>query len=132
MNSYNNTKLSPKKTFLKCGTCSRAMYHLLNHEFANTKPDEEKASDLLAGGIAMKGHQCGMLWGGTLAIGTEVYRRYNNTNDAVAIAINASKYLIESFNNRAKTVNCRDITNVDWEKKSQFVIFVLKIGRAHV
>ena len=148
--------LNPKKTFWKCGTCSCAMFHLLNHEFDNVKPAEEKASDLLAGGIAMKGRQCGMLWGGALAVGAESFRRIcsgnetlddesflndndrnkalnnktlRNNNDryeATAAAVNASKCLIESFHHRAGTVNCRDITKVDWEKKSHFVIFFLK------
>ena len=126
MDNSEKIKLNPRKIFLKCGTCSRAMYHLLNHEFDNISPDEEKASDLLAGGIAMKGHQCGMLWGGALAIGSESFRRYSNINEATAAAINASKYLIESFRRRAGTVNCRDITKVNWEKKSHLVVFFLK------
>ena len=106
MENSNKVTLSPRKTFLKCGTCSRAMYHLLNHEFDNIKPTEEQASDLLAGGIAMKGHQCGMLWGGALAIGAESFRRYSDKDVAIATAINASKYLTESFYHRAGTVNC--------------------------
>ena len=126
MNNSDKVKLNPRKTFWKCGACSRAMFHLLNHKFDNAEPEEEKAADLLAGGIAMKGYQCGMLWGGALAIGAESFRRYNDKNEATAAAINASKHLIESFHNRAGTVNCRDITKVDWKKKSHFVIFLLK------
>ena len=126
MNNSDKVKLNPRKTFWKCGACSRAMFHLLNHEFDNVKPEEEKAADLLAGGIAMKGYQCGMLWGGALAIGAESFRRYNDKNEATVAAINASKHLIESFHHRAGTVNCRDITKVDWEKRSHFVIFLLK------
>ena len=126
MDNSEKIKLNPRKTFWKCGAYSNAMFYLLNHEFDNIKPAEEKASDLLAGGIAMKGHQCGMLWGGALAIGAESFHRYNNTNEATTAAINASKYLIESFHHKAGTVDCRDITKVDWEKKSHFVIFLLK------
>jgi len=126
MDNSNKIKLNPRKTFWKCGACSRAMFHLLNHEFNNIKPTEEKASDLLAGGIAMKGHQCGMLWGGALAIGAESFNKFNDTDEATSAAVHASKYLIESFHHRAGTVNCRDITKVDWGKKSHFVIFLLK------
>ena len=126
MENSNKFKLNPRKTFWKCGTCSCAMFHLLNHEFDNIKPAEEKASDILAGGIAMKGHQCGMLWGGALAIGAEAFRTYNDRDEATTAAVIASKYLIESFHHRAGTVNCRDITKVNWEKKSHFVIFFLK------
>ena len=141
MDKPDKIKLNPRKTFWKCGTCSCAMFHLLNHEFDNIKPAEEKASDMLAGGLAMKGYQCGMLWGGALAIGAESFKsikkadksvdneslhKHYDKDEATAAAVNASKYLIESFRHRAGTVNCRDITKVDWEKKSHFVIFFLK------
>jgi C_GCAxxG_C_C family probable redox protein len=119
-------KLNPRKTFWKCGACSHAMFHLLNHEFENVKPQEEKASDILAGGIAQKGHQCGMLWGGSLAIGTEAFRKYKDKNKAIAMAINASKLLVDSFHKRTHTVNCRDISKVDWDNKFDFAIHMLK------
>jgi len=119
-------KLNPRKTFWKCGACSHAMFHLLNHEFDNVKPNEEKASDILAGGIAQKGHQCGMIWGGSLAIGAEAFRKYDDKHKAVATAINASKLLVNSFHKRAHTVNCKDISKVDWENKFDFAIYMLK------
>ena len=65
-----------------------------------------------------------MLWGGALAIGTESFnsinavdkaldcesfRKHKGIDEATAAAINASKYLIESFHQRAGTVNCRNI-----------------------
>jgi C_GCAxxG_C_C family probable redox protein len=126
-------KINPRKTFWKCGACSHAMFHLLNHEFENVKPQEEKASDMLAGGIAQKGHQCGMLWGGSLAIGTEAYRKYEDKNMAIASAVNASKQLVDSFHKRTKTVNCRDISRVDWENKFQLTIYMIKtIARGFV
>ncbi len=120
------SKLNPRKVFWECGTCSQAMFHLLNHEFDNLKPREEKASDLLAGGIAKKGHQCGMLWGGSLAIGTEAYRKYEDKNHAIAAAINASKQLVDSFHKRTHTVNCRDISKVDWGNKYDMAFYMLK------
>jgi C_GCAxxG_C_C family probable redox protein len=119
-------KLNPRKVFWKCGACSHAVFHLLNHEFENVKPKEEKASDMLAGGIALKGHQCGMLWGGALAIGTEAFRKYGDKDKATATAINASKLLVDSFQRRTHSANCRDITKVDWENKFQFTIYMLK------
>jgi C_GCAxxG_C_C family probable redox protein len=125
-NASNKKKLNPRKTFWKCGACSHAMFHLLNHEFDNMKPKEEKASDMLAGGIAQKGHQCGMLWGGSLAVGTEAFRKFDDKNKAIAMAINASKLLMDSFHERTKTVNCKDISRVDWDNKFQFMIYMLK------
>jgi C_GCAxxG_C_C family probable redox protein len=126
MNS-NKVKLNPRTVFWKCGACSHAMFHLLNHEFDNSREDEEKASDLLAGGIAQKGHQCGMLWGAALAVGTESFRKYEDKNESIASAITTSGYLVESFSKRTKTVNCSDISNVDWENKFDFALYMLKI-----
>lgn len=119
-------KLNPRMTFWKCGACSHAVFHLLNHEFENVKPKEEKASDILAGGIAQKGHQCGMLWGGSLAVGTESFKRFEDKNKAVARAIHASKLLMDSFYKRTKNVNCKDIVRTDWENKFELTLYMLK------
>jgi ribosomal protein S27E len=102
------------------------MFHLLNHEFNNEKPQEEKASDLLAGGINQKGHQCGLLWGASLAVGAESYKRYKDSNEAVYAAIIASQHILQSFEKRTKTVNCRDIAKVDWENRLQFIIYMIR------
>ncbi|MEN8249942.1 MAG: C-GCAxxG-C-C family (seleno)protein [Bacteroidota bacterium] len=119
-------KLSPRKTFWNDGACSHAMFHLINHEFDNSKVNEEKAADIMAGGLAQKGYQCGMLWGGALAVGTESYRRYKDKDEATASAIIASQHLIESFSDRTKAVNCREITGVDFGNKLEFAISMIK------
>ena len=126
MNNSNKTKLNPRKAFWKCGACSHAMFHLLNYEFDNPKEVEERASDLLGGGIAQMGYQCGMLWGGALAVGAESFRRYNDHNQAIAVAITASQLLVESFIKRTKTVNCREITGVDFTNKLDFMLYMVK------
>ena len=126
MNNSNRVKLNPRKVFWKCGTCSQAMFHLLNHEFDNLKENEEKASDLLAGGIAQKGYQCGMIWGAALAVGAESFRRYSDKSEAIASAITASQRLMESFTKRTKSADCRDISRVDWESKLDMAIYMVK------
>ncbi|MFA5849510.1 MAG: C-GCAxxG-C-C family (seleno)protein [Bacteroidales bacterium] len=126
MTNSTKTKLNPRNAFWKCGSCSGAMFHLVNHEFANHKENEEKALDLLAGGVAQKGYQCGMLWGGALAVGAESFLRYSDNSEAIASAVTASKHLVVSFNKRSKTINCRDISKVDWENKREFVTFMVK------
>jgi C_GCAxxG_C_C family probable redox protein len=126
MNNPDKVTLNPRKVFWKCGACSHAMFHLLNHEFDNPKENEEKASDLLAGGIAQKGYQCGMLWGAALAVGAESFRKYSDKSEAIASAITASQHLVESFAKRTKSVNCRDITKVNWESKFDIAIYMVK------
>jgi len=61
-----NKEIAPNDTkdiFRNCGTCSQTFFYLLNREFGHRKENEERAADLLAGGLRHRGFQCGMLWG---------------------------------------------------------------------
>ncbi|MFA7418163.1 MAG: C-GCAxxG-C-C family (seleno)protein [Melioribacteraceae bacterium] len=118
-------KSDTKKVFLKKGTCSRTLFYILNREFGNLKEEEEQASDPLAGGIAQEGYQCGMLWGAALAVGAESFRRYENHGEAIAHAISATQYILESFINRAKSANCGVITNCDFNGKFGLAKFLI-------
>jgi len=125
----NNSKTIPrdvKKTFAKCGACSHTFFYLLNREFGYPKVNEESASDPLAGGLMSKQQQCGMLWGSTLAVGAESFRRNKNRDQSIAVAINATQHLVESFSKRAKSVNCRDIIGIDISNKFDIAKFMLK------
>lgn len=104
-------KNDAKKVFKEKGTCSNTFAYLLNREFGNNKFLEERATDPLAGGLMQKGHQCGMLWGASLAVGAEAYRRSQNSDEPIRLAIIATQKLLESFSKRTNTINCRDITH---------------------
>ena len=106
-----------RKVFLKLGTCSRTFFHILNREFGHERELEERASDSLAGGIMQKGHQCGMLWGASLAVGAEAYRQCNDRDQAIRVAVHATQKVMASFSEREHTVNCRDITRCDFSNK---------------
>ncbi len=106
-----------KKVFRKLGTCSRTFFYILNREFGHLKEREERASDVLAGGIMQKGHQCGMLWGASLAAGAEAYRKCKNNSLAIDVAINATQKIMKSFAEREKTINCREITHCNFSSK---------------
>lgn len=115
-----NVKDGPKdgkKVFRKLGTCSRTFFHILNREFGHPKDLEERAADSLAGGIMQEGHQCGMLWGASLAVGAEAYRRCNDQNQSICVAIHATQSLMESFLKRENTIKCREITKCDFSNK---------------
>lgn len=126
MESSAINKNDAKKVFKELGTCSRTFFHILNREFDHTKDTEERAADPLAGGIMQKGHQCGMLWGATLAVGTESYRRCNDRDQAIGLAIKGSQKLIESFSKRTETVNCRDITHCKMDSFIGMTKFMVK------
>ena len=74
------------KVFRKLRTCSRTFFHILNREFGHPKELEELAADSLAGGILQQGQQCGMLWGASLAVGGEAYRKCTDQNEAICVA----------------------------------------------
>ena len=114
-----------KKVFIKKGTCSRTFCFLLNREYGHPMDDEEKAADPLAGGILQRGHQCGMLWGASLAAGAESFRRYKSSGRATASAIIATQSMESSFTNQTKTVNCRDYTDCDFTSKWSFAKYMI-------
>jgi hypothetical protein len=114
----NAVKNDAKRVFLKKGTCSQTLCYLLNREFGYLKENEERATDPLAGGLMQTGHQCGMLWGSTLAVGAESFRRHGNREKAIGAAIIATQHLVDSFEKRAGSVNCCDITGCDFTSKS--------------
>ena len=91
---------------------------------------EERAVMQLAGGIMGSGYQCGMLWGGALAAGAQAYRLYGAGARAEVEALLASQKIVESFQARAKEINCSDITEIEWKKpsKGQIVKFFAKGG----
>ncbi len=115
-----------KKLFSRCGTCSKTFYTLLNNEFGCPKINEENASDPLAGGLLNTQNQCGMLWGSALAVGAESYRRHRNNKQALAMAVNGTQHLVNSFKKRTNTVNCREVIGVDISDKIGVAGFMLK------
>ena len=120
-------KNNAKEVFRKCGTCSRTFAHLFNREFGHPQEHEEKALNPLAGGIMNGGYQCGMLWGATLAVGSESYRRNNNLDKAINVAIGATQNIMESFVKKTNTVNCKEIIGYDLNSKLGMAKFMLKI-----
>lgn len=125
----NNSKEFPdtKKVFKACGTCSRTFFYNLNREFGHLKENEERASDLLAGGLMQTGHQCGMLWGASLSIGVECFRRYRDQNQAQSAAISTSQHLMKSFSETVGTVNCREVTGYDMTNFFDMIKFIFKV-----
>ncbi len=110
-------KRDTKRVFLKMGTCSRTFFYILNREFGFPLENEERAADPLAGGILQQGYQCGMLWGASLAVGAESFRRCGDRGRATGITIKATQHIMESFINRTKSADCIDITNCNWSSK---------------
>ena len=120
MNKSKEIKLKTKRIFLKKGTCSRAMFYILDREFGNPMDEEEQAVDPLAGGILQQGYQCGLLWGTSMAIGAEAYRRYDNIDNAIGAAIKGTQLAVKHFTKTAKTIECSEITDCNFKNKWSF------------
>ncbi len=87
---------------------------------------EEKASMILAGGIAGQGFQCGMLWGAALAAGAQAYQVFGSDSQAEAAAIIASQGAVESFCTQSRNeINCLEITELNFQGENQ-VLPILK------
>ena len=119
-------KRDTKRVFLKKGTCSRTFFYLLNREFGHPMNDEEQAADPLAGGIFQQGYQCGMLWGASLALGAESFRRTGKLNQSIHMAIQATRHVMTSFVERAKSPDCLEITDTDWGSKWSIVKYMAR------
>ncbi|MEY8021662.1 C-GCAxxG-C-C family (seleno)protein [Muriicola sp. SD30] len=120
-----NAPTDGKKVFRELRTCSRTLCYMINREFGHPNELVERAADVLAGGILQQGHQCGMLWGASLAAGAESYRRFGNTDLAIKVTIKATQNIVSSFEQREKTTSCREITRCDFSNKLSFAKYML-------
>jgi hypothetical protein len=114
-----------KKIFRKLGACSSTFFHILNREFGYQLDAEVQASAPLAGGIVQQGYQCGMLWGASLAVGAESYRRNDDPSQAIGVAIITTQNVMESFYDRTNSHDCLDITSCDWSNKFSLAKYML-------
>jgi len=99
-----------REQFRRCETCSRTFGFLLDREFGHVSDAHERALTKLAGGILNKGYQCGMLWGACMGVGAEAARRCDDPSEAVGLALAASRAVVDSFEGRTQTIDCRDVT----------------------
>jgi hypothetical protein len=76
---------------------------------------EEHATLPLAGGIEQMGFQCGQLWGAALAAGAQAHRLYGPGPRAEAAAVIAAQRLAQSFRGSYRSINCAEVTDLDWK-----------------
>jgi hypothetical protein len=93
---------------------------VVDDSFGNPLKLEEKATMILAGGIATQGYQCGMLWGAALAAGAQAYQLYGSGRQAEAAAINGAQRAVESFRALSNNeINCLEITEINFQGNNQ-------------
>ena len=113
--------------FLKVGTCSEALVHVIDRAFDNPLKLEENASMPLAGGIMQHGYQCGMIWGAALAAGAQAYRLFGAGPQAETRAVMAAQRVVKSFHARYNTINCLEITDIDNTSSTMKMIYFFLI-----
>jgi hypothetical protein len=67
-----------------------------------------------------------MIWGASLAVGAEAFRRTGNLDQAIGMAIQGSRSVVESFTSRTGTMDCGDITETDWTKKWGILKYMIR------
>jgi len=102
------------RTFLRTGMCSVTLCRVLDNGFEHPLELEEKASELLAGGILSRGYQCGQVWGAALAAGAQAHRLLGSGPQAETAAVAAARHLTEAFRDRYGSCDCRTVTGVDF------------------
>ena len=65
-----------------------------------------------------------MLWGASMAVGAESFRRCEDRGEAISTAIIATKHMTESFLSSAKSIDCGDITETDFGNKWSFAKYM--------
>ncbi len=66
-----------------------------------------------------------MLWGASLALGTESFRRCDYKGEAIAMAMTATQHIVESFLGSAKSIECEEITETDMTNKWSLAKYML-------
>lgn len=118
------------RAFLRLGTCSEAVMNVVDRGLGRPLEREESATVPLAGGMMQHGYQCGMLWGATLAAGAEAFGRFGAGPLAETRAIQAAQRVVASFRTQAKSINCFEITELDWvhARRGQILRFIARGG----
>lgn len=119
-------KNDTKKLFLTKGTCSQVFIHIINRELGNQAEIEFKAAEFFSGGINQQGYQCGMLWGSSMAVAIEAYKRNKNLSEIIPQIVNTTRMLIDSFISESQSPDCVDITDTDFTKKGAIAKYFIR------
>jgi hypothetical protein len=103
---------------------------VVNASFDHPLVLEERAAAPLAGGIQQMGFQCGQVWGAALAAGAQAHQLYGPGPQAEAAAVAAAQRLATTFAGAYKSINCSDVTQLDWRntKTAQLLGYILRGG----
>ena len=65
-----------------------------------------------------------MLWGASMSLGTESFRRCDDQDEAIVMTMTATQHIVVSFLNSSKSIECADITDTDFGNKWSFAKYM--------
>jgi hypothetical protein len=105
-----------KYWWLQCVACSEASMTTQMRGFGYEEPVYEEASHAFSGGFMYLGYACGLLTGAALATGFLARERFGDDATRSAAALYATARLAKAHPELTGSVNCRDITEVEFTK----------------
>lgn len=121
------TSMGTAKAFTQ-DACSGTLMGVLDRAFGHPMKAEESASNPLGGGIVRQGYQCGQLWGASLAAGAQAFRTLGPGPRAEVAAVNASRRLVEVFEEMNGESNCLELTETNMQNLGGVLKYFVKAG----
>ncbi len=121
-------KKEVRQLFMEKGSCAHLLLYILNEEYQNHDIVEEEAISRLAGGIAEKGYQCGMLWGSSMGASTEIYQQNQDVDQALSASVFAAQHILQNFVGLTESPDCRVITDTNTEKLTGKIKLMFNAG----
>lgn len=98
--------------FLSGYNCSQAVFSVFAEEYGLSPGDAMAISRGFGGGIGQRGSVCGAVTGAVMALGIATGRGIDNAEAKRVVYGNVQEFL-RRFEERCKTVVCRDLIGVD-------------------
>ncbi len=117
----NNTEKAIK-FFSTDFNCSQSVFAAYSEKFGIKEKDAQKIATGFGGGIGRTQDICGALSGAVMVLGCRYYDE-NNIAGSKVLVYEKTKELISRFKEIHKTVECRDLTGVDFNKEGGLELF---------
>jgi C_GCAxxG_C_C family probable redox protein len=93
--------------------CAETTLMVLQQAYGLPGATDSSPAMALNGGVAWSGGPCGAITGAALAVGRLAGQRIEDHKEAKRVARSIIAHLIDAFQARYCTVNCRDLTGMD-------------------
>ena len=116
-----------RNTFVNDDTtygCDETSYIVLKNAYALPNPHDSGPAMALNGGVAYQGGICGALSGAALAVGQLAAQRIDDHATAKRVARGLMQQVIDDFENRYGSIECRELTGFDLRQPGEHDRFI--------